>query len=483
MWMIIGLSLYFLFVVFVGVIGAKKIKSASDFALAGNSMGPIPLGLAFSASFFSAATFQGYVGFMYAWGQTSLWIFLAIFGASTLGFIAIAKGVREGTENLKVETMADWLATSYKSDVLRCIVAVTFLLQIFYVAGQFSAGASVISGMIDGVSYKTALYGLAIVTALYVTLGGLFADVYTSIGQMTIMMFCGVFIFFSGWAVFSGGLTEASVTIAAENPYFIAVTNPNSLHMYSYATIFGVLFVEFAFAGQPQLLNKIMALKNPKDMRKMIITWMVAAFCCLLVMFGGVYMRALNPALANADSALIEYSKLFHPVISMLISVAIIAALMSTACGLTIVMTTCLATDVFKKTLVHHGIIKMSAEKAEKVTFTLTRIFPSILVAISLYLVLNPPAFMGVMVWIGISGVASATLAPLMVAILFPQFKSVTAAICAAVCGLAFYIYAYLISGMEKSVMAAGAWGVIVSFVVMFGVGYFTSAKKTPSTI
>ena len=60
-WMICGLALYVCFVVYVGFLGAKKIKGLSDFAVAGESMGPIPLGLAFAASFFSAATFHRHV--------------------------------------------------------------------------------------------------------------------------------------------------------------------------------------------------------------------------------------------------------------------------------------------------------------------------------------------------------------------------------------------------------------------------------------
>ena len=100
-WMICGLALYVCFVIYVGFLGAKKIKGLSDFAVAGESMGPIPLGLAFAASFFSAATFMGYVGFCYAWGSTGMWIFLAIFCASTLGFILLAKGVRNSNVELK----------------------------------------------------------------------------------------------------------------------------------------------------------------------------------------------------------------------------------------------------------------------------------------------------------------------------------------------------------------------------------------------
>lgn len=472
-WMISGLAVYILFVLYVGFLGAKKIKGLSDFAVAGESMGPIPLGLAFAASFFSAATFMGYVGFCYAWGSTGMWIFLAIFCASTLGFILLAKGIRNSNVELKSISMADWLAKRYKSDTLRGLVSIVFIIQIFYIAGQFSAGGSLLSSMIEGLDYTTAIIGVTVITVLYVTVGGLFADIYTSIGQMCLMMFAGVFVFVSGFFIFNGGITEVSDILAAQNPHFVTITNPNSLHMYSYAAIFGVMFIEFAFAGQPQLLNKIMALKNPKDMSKMIWTWIIASFCCLLVMFGGLYMRALDPSLTTPDNAVIEYVKLFHPLISTILSVAIVAALMSTACGLILVITTCISNDFFLKTLVAHKVINIEEKQAEKFAYGLTKILPSVIGAISLYLVFNPPSFMGVMVWIGISGVSAATLAPLIFALFLPKLANATAAIIGAIVGESVYFYLYLITHIERSVMAAGAWGVIVSFIVMYIVASF----------
>lgn len=467
-WMICGLALYVLFVVYVGFLGAKKIKGLSDFAVAGESMGPIPLGLAFAASFFSAATFMGYVGFCYAWGATGLWIFLAIFMASTLGFILLAKGVRNTNIELKSISMADWLAKRYDSDVLRGLCSIVFIIQIFYIAGQFSAGGSLLSGMIQGLDYTTAIIGVTVITVLYVTVGGLFADIYTSIGQMCLMIFAGVFVFISGIMMFKGGLTEVSDLLAAQNPNFVTVLNPDSLHMYSYAAVFGVMFIEFAFAGQPQLLNKIMALKNPKDMSKMIWTWIVASFCCLLVMFGGLYMRAIDPNLKVADMAVIEYVKLFHPIISTILSVAIVAALMSTACGLILVITTCISNDLFLQTLVKHRIIPMEQDEAEKLAYRMTKVLPALIGAFSLYLVFNPPPFMDVMVWIGISGVSAATLAPLIFALFMPKLANAKAAIIGAIVGEGVYFYLYLIAHIERSVMAAGAWGVIVSFIVMY---------------
>lgn len=197
------------------------------------------------------------------------------------------------------------------------------------------------------------------------------------------------------------------------------------------------------------------------------------------IMFGGSFMRVLNPELANPDTAVIEFVKLYPPIVSTILTIALMSALMSTACGLLIVMSTCISTDIFKKTLVKHGVIKMSAEKAEKTSLVLMRVLPFVISAVCVYLVLYPPTFMGNMVWIGISAVASSTLAPLIVSIFLPRFKSTAAAICGAVCGFGFYAVIHLITGIERSVMAAGAWGLVVSFIVMLVVGYFTGNKNT----
>ena len=464
----VGLLLYTCFVIYVGFVGAKKIKGLSDFAVASQSMGPISLGLAFAASFFSAATFLGYVGFAYAWGASALWIFLAIFGGSTLGFIVIAKGVRSSNTKIKALSLPDWLGEMYHSDVLRALVSVIILIQLFYVAGQLSAGGTLLSGLL-GMEYSTAVIAVTVVTVIYVTLGGLFADVYTSIGQTCLMMLAGVIVFLSGFVFFKGGITEVSNIIAAQNPNFITTLNPDSLHMYSYATVFGVILIEFAFSGQPQLLTKILALKDPRDMKKMIWTWIIAAFCCMLVIFGGLYMLAINPNLPKPDYAVVEYVKLyFHPLISTILAISIVAALMSTACGLLLVMTTCISNDLFLKTLVKNHIINMEEEKAQRLAFTMTKVLPAVFGVICVLMTLNPPKFMGVMVWIGISGVASATLAPMLIAIIWPERINAKAAIAGAIAGEAVYMAIYLFSNIEKSVMAAGAWGLIVSFIVMW---------------
>lgn len=180
-------------------------------------------------------------------------------------------------------------------------------------------------------------------------------------------------------------------------------------------------------------------------------------------------MLAINPNLTQPDYAVVEYVKTyFHPIMSTILAVSIVAALMSTACGLLLVMTTCIANDLFIKTLVKRKLIIMSDEKAQNIAFKMTKVLPAIFGIICVGMALNPPKFMGVMVWIGISGVASATLAPMLIAILWPHRINAKAAIAGAIAGEAVYMGMYLFSNIEKSVMAAGAWGLIVSFVVMW---------------
>jgi Na+/proline symporter len=474
----IGFTIYLFFVIYVGFIGSKRIKELSDFSVAGEALGPIPVGLAFTATFFSAATFLGYVGYAYAWGQTALWIFVAIFGGSTLGLILIAKGVRERNVEIKALSLPDWLGTIYNSDVLRALVSLIIMIQVFYVGGQFSAGGTLLNGLI-GIDYKLATIIIAAVTVTYVTLGGLFADVYTSIGQTMLMMLTGVIVFLSGFLFFKGGLTEVSSILAQENPHFIALTNPNALHMYAWSAVFGVILVEFAFSGQPQLLTKILALKDPKDMKKMIWTWIVAAFLCMLVIFGGLYMRAIDPTIQAADYAVVEYVKrFFHPIVSTILAVSIVAALMSTACGLLLLMTTCIANDLYLKIFVKNKLVNVAEENARKVALTMTKILPTIFGIICVWLALNPPAFMGVMVWIGISGVASATLAPMLFALLWPKRVNATAAIIGLIAGEGTYMILYMITKIEKSVMAAGAWGVVASFIAMWIASSILSGKE-----
>ncbi|MDQ0340768.1 sodium/proline symporter [Caldalkalibacillus uzonensis] len=477
MW--IGLVLFLILIAYLGYLGYKRTSTVSDFAIAGASLGPYVLGLAFAATFFSAATFVGYPGWAYQWGFSSLWIFMTLIFASPLGLIVVAKRAREMNIKQKSLSLADWLGDRYNSDFIRVGTALVCLFNIFYIAAQFAAGAWIFKTLL-GIPYSLGLAIIAIFVVAYVFWGGSFADIYTDAAQAVAMAVMGLLVFLSALWMFHGGFTGAFThihnTLAERSADLVALTNPDSAAFYAVPAIIGAFIIQFAFSSQPQLFNKVLALKDPRDMRKMILVYVVSALCFLLVVLGGLY-AAVTVTVDHPDQALLTYvTEAFPPIMAAVLGIVVIAAAMSTTDGIFVVMSTLVANDIYRKFLVPRGIVKATPEEADRMALKLSRYTVIVVGVISYILVLNPPASMGMFIWVGISGVASGTLGPLIVGLFFPNLATATAAKCSLVAGIVAYLI-ILIGDLEQSTMAAGAWAVLVGVTVMLIVGFATRNK------
>ena len=481
--MTIGLVLYLAVMAVLGYAGYKKTHTTADFAIAGAQMGPVVLGLAFAATFFSAATFVGYTGWAYGWGLSSLWIVLTLILASPMGLILVAKRVRDMNTHQNSLSLPDWLGDRYGSDFVRVAVALATLFNLFYIGAQFSAGALVFEQLM-GVPYLAGLVGSAVVVTAYTYGGGSFADIYTDAAQAVLMILVGILVFVSGFWVFKSGFTgvmeQSSAALAERGPEYVAVVNPESGIFYSIPAIIGAFIIQFAFSSQPQLFNKVLALKNPRDMAKMILTYVLCAIAFLSVVFGGLYAAAKVPGLEIADQAIFEYVQIAFPAVFVAVfGVAVLAAAMSTSDGIFVVISTSIANDIYRKFLVGRGYIKTPADKVDANTLRISRIVTLLTGIAATALVINPPEFIGTFVWIGISGVASATLGPILVGLFFPKLASANAAKVSVVSGLGSYLIIYFI-GFEKSTLAAGAWAVCVGVAAMFLASLFFRGQAAP---
>ncbi|MQA01854.1 MAG: hypothetical protein GEV07_03690 [Streptosporangiales bacterium] len=469
-YMAIGLVLFLVVMLTLGYLGYKKTTNMADFAIAGAKMGPVVLGLAFAATFFSAATFVGYTGWAYGWGLSSLWIFLTLILASPLGLIVVAKRARSRNVAQKSLSLPDWLGDRYGSDFVRVVVAVATLFNLFYIAAQFSAGALIFQQLL-GMPYKVGLVIIAVIVVGYTVGGGSFADIYTDAFQAVLMAVVGVLVFASGFWVFNGGFGDVMETVSAklaeQGPEMVSTVNPDSGIFYSVPAIIGAFIIQFAFASQPQLFNKVLALKEPRDMAKMIGVYVAAAVTFLLVIFGGLYAAATVPGLDNPDSAIFEYVQAaFPPIMVALFGVTVLAAAMSTSDGIFVVISTSIANDIYRKFLVGRGHLATPASDADRMALRIGRIVTLLTGVIATLMVLDPPEFIGSFIWIGISGVASATLGPIIVGLFWPRRASATAAKISVVAGLASYLTIHL-AEVEESTLAAGAWAVCIGVAAM----------------
>src|SRR5699024_4224580 len=425
-------------------VSAKKTKTIEDFAISGASLGPYVLGLSFAATFFSAATFMGYPGYSYAWGYSNLWMFLGQFGGGAIGIIVVGKVVRELNTSQKSLSLPDWLGDYYDSDFLRVGSVLIMLFNLFYIASQFTAGAQIFSEML-GFNYYFGLFFIAVIVVGYVFAGGSYADVYTDAVQAVIMAVVGIIVFVSGIFIFGNGsvtdtFNNITESLSSQDNNLVKIVNTESGNYYSLYVIGAIFIIQFAFSSQPQLFNKVLSLKQPKDLRKMIITYMIAAFLCLLVLFGGFYARAAIPSIEVADLALLEYVTWGMPaILAAIIGVVILAASLSTTDGIFVVMSTVFANDIYRKFLVKRGIIKANEEKTNRVALQISRWTVIFVGVIAFLIVLNPPEFMADLMWVGISGVSSGTMGPLLYAVFTRKKAASRAADISMVTGLLSY--------------------------------------------
>ena len=483
-WMVIGLTLFLFVMAVLGYIGYKKTHTAADFAIAGAQMGPVVLGLAFAATFFSAATFVGYTGWAYGWGLSSLWIVLTLILASPMGLIVVAKRVRHMNTHQNSLSLPDWLGDRYGSDFVRVAVAIATLFNLFYIGAQLSAGALIFEQLLN-VPYLVGLVSIAFIVVLYTYGGGTFADIYTDAVQAALMAAVGVLVFISAFWVFDTGFTgvmeQSSAALAERGPENVAVVNPESGIFYSIPAIIGAFIIQFAFSSQPHLFNKVLALKNPHDMAKMIGTYLLCAVAFLAVVFGGIYAAARVPGLEVADSAIFEYVQVaFPPILVALFGVTVLAAAMSTSDGIFVVISTSIANDIYRKYLVPRGFIKTPPEKVDGNALRISRVVTILTGVAATLLVVDQPEFLGTFIWIGISGVASATLGPILVGLFFPRLASANAAKISVVAGLASYLLIHF-TEFEKSPLAGGAWAVCIGVAAMFLAGPFFRHQAAPA--
>ncbi|GAA0486199.1 sodium/pantothenate symporter [Salinibacillus aidingensis] len=459
-WIGFGVFLVVMFV--LGLLSARKTTSVGDFAIGGGKLGPYVLGLSFAATYLSAATFLGYPGWSHAWGYSNLWLFLAMIGGGPIGVLMVAKRVRKLNNGQKSLSLPDWLGDFYKSDIIRVGTGLILLFNIFYIAAQFVAGARIFQYLLD-MSYTGGLVFIAAIVVIYVFAGGAFADIYTDAVQAVMMAIAGLFIVVSGIVIFWEGSISATFTgitndLANQSGHLVEVFNPESTHFHSFGLVIGAIVIQWAFASAPHLFNKVLGLKNERDLGKMILTYVIASAFSLFVLFGGLFSRAaLGGNVAAPDLALMEYVVWAFPVVVVAIfGVVILAAAMSTTDGLFVSISTVFANDIFLKVLVKRKIVNVSEQKAQKIALQISRLSVPLIGLIAFLIVLEPPVFMGDVLWIGVSGVAAGTMGPILYAVYGKKKAPARAAEVSMIVGLLSYLVIYF-GGMISSTMSAGA--------------------------
>ncbi|MBQ7419621.1 MAG: sodium:solute symporter [Prevotella sp.] len=427
------LTIIFLVVmVGVGLYSRKQASSVDGFVLGGRSVGPWLTAFAYGTSYFSAVVFVGYAGqFGWKYGLSSTWIGVgnAVIG-SLLAWMILGRRTKLMTQHIESRTMPDFFGTRFSDQGLRVAASIiAFVFLIPYTAGVYK-GISTLFEMGFGVPYEYCVVIMAILTAVYVILGGYKATAMNDFIQGIIMLFGIVAVIIAVLNV-QGGLFQAVEKMAA----LPSDTNPAVNG--SFATWFGpdpwgllgvVILTSLGTWGLPQMVGKFYSITDESAIRRgtiisTVFAFIVAGGCYFLGGFGRLF--GMPPVLPNGklafDSIVPSMLVTLPDILIALVVLLVLSASMSTLASLVLTSSSTMTLDLIyrdKKSLpgeVEEGTIDDTvAEKIERRKVVVMRVLIMFFIAISLLIALNPPTFIAQLMGISWGALAGAFLAPFM---------------------------------------------------------------------
>ena len=180
-WIIVGLT----FALYIGIAIWSKAGSTNEFYIAGKGVHPIANGMATAADWMSAASFIsmagiisfiGYDGSVYLMGWTGGYVLLALLLAPYL-------------RKFGKFTVPDFIGDRYYSNVARTVAVFCALIVCFtYIAGQMRGVGIVFSRYLEVDINSGVFIGMGIVL-FYAILGGMKGITYTQVAQYCVLIF------------------------------------------------------------------------------------------------------------------------------------------------------------------------------------------------------------------------------------------------------------------------------------------------------
>ena len=530
-WLIVGLT----FALYIGIAIWSRASSTNEFYVAGKGVHPIANGMATAADWMSAASFismagiisfLGYDGSVYLMGWTGGYVLLALLLAPYL-------------RKFGKFTVPAFIGDRYYSNTARTVAVFCALIVSFtYIAGQMRGVGVVFSRYLEVDINSGVFIGMGIVL-FYAILGGMKGITYTQVAQYCVLIFAFMVpAIFISIEMTSNPIPQLGFGSAGSDGVYL-LDKLNGLHEElgfskytsgSKSTL-DVFFITAALmigtAGLPHVIVRFFTVKKVSDARKsagwallfIAILYTTAPAIAVfartnlidtvseknytdmpswfkkwedtgllkfddkngdnIIQYNGNEM--INELTIDRDIMVLanpEIAQLPNWVIALLAAGALAAAL-STAAGLLLVISSSVSHDLIKR------IIKPDiSEKGELVASRLSALFAVLLAG---YFGINPPDFVAATVALAF-GLAAASFFPAIVLGIFYKKMNKEGAISGMVIGILlmlFYMtkfkFGWFGGGAESdwwfgiSPEGFGTVAMIVNFIVSISVSKFTS--------
>jgi cation/acetate symporter len=498
------------FAIYIGIAIWTRASSTKEFYVAGGGVSPLANGMATAADWMSAASFismagiisfAGYDGAVYLMGWTGGYVLLALLLAPYL-------------RKFGKFTVPDFIGDRYYSNTARFVGVVCALLVSFtYVAGQMRGVGLVFSRFLE-VDINTGVIIGMIIVLFYAVLGGMKGITYTQVAQYCVLIFAfmvpAIFISIqmTGNPIpqlgFGSTLSDGSGTYLLDKLDGLSTElgfNEYTEGSKSMIDVFAItLALMVGTAGLPHVIVRFFTVKRVKDARKSAgIALLLIAILYTTAPAVSVFARmnlidtVSNKPYVNVPEwfkkwettglitfvdknkdGLIQYvadkSKnelevdndimvLANPEIAQLpdwvialVAAGALAAALSTAAGLLLVISSSVSHDLIKK-MVNPNI----TENGELIAARLSAV---VAVCVAGYFGINPPGFVAATVALAF-GLAAASFFPAIILGIFYKRMNKEGAIAGMVVGITamlLYMVKYRLGWFDDALPDKSEW-------------------------
>ena len=321
----------------------------------------------------------------------------------------LGRRTRIMTKHLKSMTMPDFFGKRYGSKSLRVAASmIAFIFLIPYTASVYN-GLSYLFGMAFDIDFRICVVVMAVLTGVYVIVGGYMATALNDLIQGIIMLF-GIVAVIAAVLSGHGGFLAAVKELAHV---------PSDVMPGAYASFFGpdplnllgvVILTSLGTWGLPQMIQKFYAIKDEKAVH----TGTIISTLFAVVVSGGCYFLGgfsqISGVTEAADGS-VAYDTIIPTMLSSLpdiligiVIVLVLSASMSTLSSLVLTSSSTLTLDFIKPLFVK--------DMSEKKQLIWMRILLAFFIIISVVIALDPPAFIAQLMGISWGALAGAFLAP-----------------------------------------------------------------------
>ncbi len=467
------LVLYVLMMIGIGISTHKEGASVDGFVLGGRNVGSWLTAFAFGTSYFSAVVFVGYAGqFGWSYGVSSTWIGIgnAVLG-SALAWIVLGKRTRAMSLYLNASTMPEFFEKRYNSKKLKTISAVIiFIFLIPYTASVYN-GLSRLFSMAFDIDYSVCIIAMALLTAVYVIIGGYKATAINDFVQGIIML--GGIIAVVLFALNEkGGFTSALKQLGEIESADVQKNTLNSVFGPDPINLLGVVILtSLGTWGLPQMVHKFYAIKDDDAIKKGTI---ISTLFAVIVAGGSYFLGGLGRIYCTAapddqsgknlinklTSGKLDFDAIVPAMLDTclpdlmigLVVVLVLSASMSTLSSLVLTSSSTVTIDIVRPL--------MKEKLNEKKEIFVIRVFIALFLVISVILALNKNAYISTLMSISWGALAGSFLAPFMYGLFSKKITRPAVA-------------ASFITGV----------GLTVVHTIIFSLGFFPDATKAAASL